>query len=764
VVNRPSGATLRKRVVSLAGIEPRLDLRRLCAVRSSSPRQVAARSPSDSRLDVNKSTGILEAVPFEGEPISMATQTGELSLSLRGPRRRSGVLLAATVLSAWRGLAQDPCPDPGAALQLILQRESVLWTPELFAAQVQEPEIAVEPGVFELYIGVVSQLPPEGPGIHGWTIYADVTGDLHLIDADVAGTVGAGARDDPPGLVENGFGVADVLEREPFGRFAISSVLFSADRSRALEPAGTATAVRLRIAAEDGARGQVRILRMLEEASGGAGASLLPCCSLAGVGNEFPPFGCVQHLDVTVTDTSRGCATPPEGAGEPLRVAWERRYVFSTATSGGTSIALADDGGLVITGFHSASAAWAIRTEASGEVVWQRFIEREGTATVDLLAVTASRDGGFVLAGEATGFQHDLFLVKLRGDGAVEWDRLIGRPARPETGRAVAAALDGGYIVAGSAESALYLVRTDANGEVVFERTLGIGAGRAVREDPASKAIVIAGERGAQAVILKCDARGEPLWEKTIAPAAQYSAARFGDVLVTEDGYLAAGSFRFARHPGFVERAAVLLAAFGADGTPLEQRLLESRGWVREAHSLGRTPDGGYLVAGLSRLFGSAEFYLVRLDAGRNLLWQQAAGERRLSPTQAALAVTADGGAAVTGTSELFGQRPWMARVVPVETGQLPGDLNQDGRLDLSDGICLLDFLFGTGGPRFLLPCGDGTSRNPANLALTDNNQDGRLDLSDAILIFSHLFLGHRPPALGKECIAIPGCPGICPP
>lgn len=90
---------------------------------------------------------------------------------------------------------------------------------------------------------------------------------------------------------------------------------------------------------------------------------------------------------------------------------------------------------------------------------------------------------------------------------------------------------------------------------------------------------------------------------------------------------------------------------------------------------------------------------------------------------------------------------------------QIPGDCNQDGTLDLSDGICLLNFLFlGTGAP---LPCGDGSPLHAGNLALLNFNDDGILDLSDAVRLFGYLFLGGPPHPLGTGCVSIAGCPTL---
>jgi outer membrane protein assembly factor BamB len=674
-------------------------------------------------------------------------------------------LVAALIAHLTSGVqGQELCPDPAAELQLILQRESVFWTPEPFAGQVREPELVVEPGVFHLYVGIVSQLPAAGSGVYGWNVFVQVTGDLYILEGDVLGTVAARTGDEPPGLVEDGFGVVHLFDREPYGRFALGTAQFSVQRRLSLGPVGTASAFRLAIAADENGTGSVRILRRLDEAREGAGATLLPCCSQAGVDGEIRDFSCAQHLDIRVADTRHGCAAPPEGASGPFTVMWEEGYSFGLST-GAYSVARAADGGAVITGWLTDRAARALKADASGEVEWQRSIAPELPVTT--FAVAAASDGGFILTGEThrvPDVQRQLYLVKLGGDGSVEWDKLIGAPGPFEVGRAVAETRDGGFAVAGSSSRELYLVRTDARGGLHFDRELGTGVGLAVAEDPGSGALVVAGEREGGATLLKTSALGEPLWERTIAPEAPYRAARLRDVLVTPEGdCLAVGSFRTLRGTVTIERAAMLMAAFSPDGTPLWRRVLKPRNWIGEAHSLGPTPDGGYLVAGLSKLFGSAEFYLVKLDPAGSLLWQSALGERRLGMTAAEVAVAGDGSAVIVGTSQVGSPGPWLLRIEPARTGQLPSDINQDGRLDLSDGLCLLRFLFGAGG-RFLLPCGDGKSRNPANLALADGNQDGQIDISDAILIFAHLFLGRRPPALGKRCIAIEGCAGVCPP
>ena len=90
---------------------------------------------------------------------------------------------------------------------------------------------------------------------------------------------------------------------------------------------------------------------------------------------------------------------------------------------------------------------------------------------------------------------------------------------------------------------------------------------------------------------------------------------------------------------------------------------------------------------------------------------------------------------------------------------QVPGDGNQDGKLDISDAVHLLGILFlGVGEA----PCGDKTLGHGDNIRLLDSNGDGRVDLSDSVAVISFLFLGGPPPVRGTECIQIDQCPFRC--
>jgi len=94
------------------------------------------------------------------------------------------------------------------------------------------------------------------------------------------------------------------------------------------------------------------------------------------------------------------------------------------------------------------------------------------------------------------------------------------------------------------------------------------------------------------------------------------------------------------------------------------------------------------------------------------------------------------------------------------QTGShLPGDCNEDGTLNLTDGLCLLGFLF-VGAPEEL-PCGVEGFGDPGGL-LFDLNGDGDLDVSDPIYLIDFLFLAKPPPTPGTECVRVSACPDAC--
>ncbi|MEZ4740492.1 MAG: hypothetical protein R2818_14310 [Flavobacteriales bacterium] len=93
----------------------------------------------------------------------------------------------------------------------------------------------------------------------------------------------------------------------------------------------------------------------------------------------------------------------------------------------------------------------------------------------------ATPDGGVVVVGSTGSFgggSSDIYLFKVDGYGTRLWSRTIGGP-QIENANAISLMPDGGFLIAGSTNSTFQngydglVVRTDQNGEVIWQRSYG---------------------------------------------------------------------------------------------------------------------------------------------------------------------------------------------------------------------------------------------------------------------------------------------------
>jgi len=102
-----------------------------------------------------------------------------------------------------------------------------------------------------------------------------------------------------------------------------------------------------------------------------------------------------------------------------------------------------------------------------------------GTSWDEAHAVQQTTDGGYIVAGRADSFGvggSDVYLIKTDSLGDTLWAKTYGGAGSDE-GWAVRQTTDGGYIVAGYTESFgaglrdVYLIKTDANGDTLWTKT-----------------------------------------------------------------------------------------------------------------------------------------------------------------------------------------------------------------------------------------------------------------------------------------------------
>jgi len=274
-------------------------------------------------------------------------------------------------------------------------------------------------------------------------------------------------------------------------------------------------------------------------------------------------------------------------------------------------------------------------------------------------SVQQTADGGYIIVGVTYSFGAgggDVYLVKTNSLGDTLWTKTYGGPEK-EHGGSVQQTADGGYIIAGDSRSFgsgsadVYLVKTDAKGDTLWTRIYGRDstddAAYSVAQTTDGGYIIAGGTwsfgAGAADVwLLRTNALGDTLWTRT------YGGSEWDDgraVRQTADGgYIVAGS---ARSFG-TGTSDVYLIKTNAQGDTLWTRIY---GGSRPdtGYSVQQTADGGYIVTGRTTSFGRHGVYLIKTNAAGDTLWSRAYG-RSSSCRGYSVQQTTDGGYIVAGS------------------------------------------------------------------------------------------------------------------
>ena len=159
---------------------------------------------------------------------------------------------------------------------------------------------------------------------------------------------------------------------------------------------------------------------------------------------------------------------------------WNRSFGGSNIDVG-TDVQQTDDGGYIITGVTVSEGydMLLLKTDANGNKVWMKTLK--GGAGHDAgLAVRQVDDGGYVVTGYTftTERSYDVWLVKLDGNGNMEWDKKIGGCCS-DAGECIQLTDDGGYIIVGITESYgcghydIWLIKVDSEGNEEWNKTFG---------------------------------------------------------------------------------------------------------------------------------------------------------------------------------------------------------------------------------------------------------------------------------------------------
>lgn len=215
---------------------------------------------------------------------------------------------------------------------------------------------------------------------------------------------------------------------------------------------------------------------------------------------------------------------------------------------------------------------------------------------------------------------------------------------------------DGGFALAGSTYGGMWLVKTDANGVILWNKTYG-GSYASTLVQTTDGGFALAGIDSyeiyykARWILVKTDENGNFLWNQTIFDkheAREWRNCPSALIQTTGGGFVLAGTTPFV---GPDANADIWLVQTDADGLVLWNQTYGGP-WVDEASSLIQTADGGFAIAGKTCLCGAAacDMLLVKTDENGVPLWNQTF-EGPEGDYASDLVQTTDGGFAFVGTT-----------------------------------------------------------------------------------------------------------------
>jgi len=346
---------------------------------------------------------------------------------------------------------------------------------------------------------------------------------------------------------------------------------------------------------------------------------------------------------------------------------------------GGNSLALSNDGKLVVAGYNTSSskgyeASLTLAESSNGDSVWSR--QFGGSYADAFYCVKKSNAGGFIAAGftnKASAGSPAMYVVITDADGKEVNSAKYGGSYYSQAFNVLPHAnADSGYLVAGyiqkssNADRDIYLVRINNAGVALWAKSIG-----AKSIDPydtvndAAYSVIAAPDSGyyitgslngyisccGKIFLMKVSSKGDSLWTKTYNSGVGYS------LTLTADGGVAIG--------GTLQETSnheIIIIKTDTAGNQLWSKTYSGAGYEYGA-SMVETSDGGFAITGItdSQGYGSQDVYLIRTNSTGDKLWDKTFGKANVDQGYG-LVQLSDGGFSIAGLSNSDGSFIFLNR------------------------------------------------------------------------------------------------------
>ena len=169
--------------------------------------------------------------------------------------------------------------------------------------------------------------------------------------------------------------------------------------------------------------------------------------------------------------------------GDGPAVQWEKT-IGGIGSDYGISIQQTNDGGYIITGFSDSFGepnrnVYLIKTDPNGDSLWQKTFG--GIGNDYGYSVQQTTDSGFIITGFTDSFgdgDWDIYLIRTDPNGNCLWEKTFGG-SNFDAAYSLQQTTDGGFIIVGATYSFgaefgdVYLIKTDPNGNLIWQKTFG---------------------------------------------------------------------------------------------------------------------------------------------------------------------------------------------------------------------------------------------------------------------------------------------------
>ena len=344
---------------------------------------------------------------------------------------------------------------------------------------------------------------------------------------------------------------------------------------------------------------------------------------VATSGDQYPVCS-----DINITGTTTYFDGP--------QMIWNKSY-GGVAAEEGSMVQQTIDGGYILIGYtvsygSGSSDIWLIKTDAEGNQLWAKTYGGGGN---DLSrAVQQTSDGGYIIGGQTQSFGSggdDIWVIKTDASGNIQWQKTFGG-VNDDNCFAILQLPSNDYVLTGDWDlggtSDLYVMKLDSEGNELWRRiysgdTPGFGHSMQMTSDGGF--IIFGGINlygDLDMWLIKTDANGNMMWEKTFGGRTPEIATSV--IQTIDNGFLLGGWIL----PSDLNKSIWLVKTDDEGNTAWEKKIDAGHSKEPYVNTLGLdvTSDGGYIVAGEKIVSNNKNAWLIKTDVNGNIRWDMTLG------------------------------------------------------------------------------------------------------------------------------------------